>query len=265
MSRDGSIATTLTIAAVGVGALYVIVHRRRLFRRFTDPLHNQSVQIVTNAEDCRQAIELLREHCREFPVLGFDCEWVREKGKQVKPHPVALLQLASHRGLCVLIRLFLMEEIPQELRDLLSDPTIVKVGIDAIEDSKLLVADYDLRVQSTLDLRHMAGKCDNLSGLDGLAKLAHALLGVKMDKDWRISASNWEKEELTERQIRYAASDAHVAVELFRTLARKIVPRPLFTSHETWLTNTLLEFECFYDQKYRRPKTKNKPSKKSKH
>lgn len=53
-------------------------------------------------------------HCNEVAVLGFDCEWM------VKPdigrQKVALLQLASHRGLCVLIRLSTLKHIPDELK-----------------------------------------------------------------------------------------------------------------------------------------------------
>lgn len=52
-------------------------------------------------------------HCDEYNVLGFDCEWVTVGGAR---RPVALLQLASHRGLCALIRLCKLQMIPIELR-----------------------------------------------------------------------------------------------------------------------------------------------------
>nr|XP_029720317.1 exonuclease 3'-5' domain-containing protein 2-like [Aedes albopictus] len=244
--REKTIATTAIVAAVGAGALYLLFNRRRLVRRFTDPLYNQSVRIVTNPDDCRMVIGLLRDHCQEFRVLGFDCEWVNEQGKR---RPVALLQLASHRGLCALIRLCEMQRIPSELGDLLNDPAIVKVGVGPLEDAKLLKSDYNLKVESTLDLRHLADRC-GVPGPYGMAKLAEKTLGVKLDKHWRIRASNWENAQLSERQIKYAASDAHVAVELFRTFAKKAVPRSVFTSQKTWLTTTIGELECFFDQRF---------------
>lgn len=52
-------------------------------------------------------------HCDEYNVLGFDCEWVTAGGAR---RPVALLQLASHRGLCALIRLSHLQMIPSELK-----------------------------------------------------------------------------------------------------------------------------------------------------
>lgn len=219
--REKTIATTAIIATVGAGALYLLFNRRKIVRRFTDPLYNQSVRIVSNPEDCQKVIGLLRDHCREFRVLGFDCEWVNEQGNR---HPVALLQLASHRGLCALIRLCEMKRIPQELSDLLNDPAIVKVGVGPLDDAKLLKNDYNLKVESTLDLRHLAERC-GVPGPYGMAKLAESTLGIKLDKHWRIRASNWENDQLTERQVAYAASDAHVAVELFQKFAKRAVPR----------------------------------------
>lgn len=51
-------------------------------------------------------------HCEEYNVIGLDCEFI----SQYYRHPVALLQLASHRGLCALIRLCNLKKIPHELQ-----------------------------------------------------------------------------------------------------------------------------------------------------
>lgn len=52
-------------------------------------------------------------HSDEYNVLGFDCEWISH-GKDRQP--IALLQLASHRGVCALIRLCHLRVIPRELK-----------------------------------------------------------------------------------------------------------------------------------------------------
>ncbi|XP_065094912.1 exonuclease 3'-5' domain-containing protein 2 [Ochlerotatus camptorhynchus] len=255
--REKTIATTAIIASVGAGALYLLFNRRKIVRRFTDPLYNQSVRIVSNPEDCQKVIGLLRDHCREFRVLGFDCEWVNEQGNR---HPVALLQLASHRGLCALIRLYEMKRIPQELSDLLNDPAIIKVGVGPLEDAKLLRNDYNLKVESTLDLRHLAERC-GLPGPYGMGKLAERTLGVKLDKHWRIRASNWENDQLTERQVAYAASDAHVAIEMFRKFAKQAVPRAFYTRQKTWLKTAIDELECFFDLRFHDKQSNSNPKK----
>lgn len=59
-----------------------------------------------------------------------------------------------------------------------------------------------------------------------LSALSQQILGLTMDKDWKIRCSNWESEVLSERQIHYAANDAVVAVEIFfKLVASKINER----------------------------------------
>ncbi|XP_058839592.1 exonuclease 3'-5' domain-containing protein 2-like [Topomyia yanbarensis] len=246
LSEREKIASAAFIVAAGVGALYVAINRKRLFRKFTDPFYNQTIQIITNAEECKRIVDTLRTHCQEYRILGLDCEWVSEQGKR---HPVALLQLASHRGLCALFRLCEMRRIPSELGDLLNDASILKVGVGPVEDAKLLKVDYNLKVASALDLRHLAEK-GGFPGPYGLARLAEKTLGVTMDKHWRVRASNWENVELSERQITYAANDAHVAVELFERFAKRLVPRGLLTSRKDWLEMVIKEVDCFMDQRF---------------
>ena len=53
--------------------------------------------------------------------------------------------------------------------------------------------------------------------LDALAK---RILGVTMDKCWRIRCSNWEAEQFDRRQIEYAMNDALVASHIFLRLAK---------------------------------------------
>lgn len=91
---------------------------------------------------------------------------------------------------------------------------ILKVGVVPLDDAKKLARDYGVCVASTLDLRHMARHFGHKP--EGLAKMALQHLHVTMDKDWRISCSNWEGDTMTPRQIDYAAKDALVAVELYR-------------------------------------------------
>ena len=54
--------------------------------------------------------------------------------------------------------------------------------------------------------------------LDALAK---RILGVKLNKSWRIQCSNWEEENLSTQQIEYAMNDALVASHIFLMLVKK--------------------------------------------
>ncbi|XP_062714161.1 exonuclease 3'-5' domain-containing protein 2-like [Aedes albopictus] len=127
-----------------------------------------------------------------------------------------------------------MQRISLELGDLLNDPAIVKVDVDSLRDNRFLKSDYNQKVESTLDLWHLVDRC-GVSGPYEMAKLAEKKLGVKLDKYWRIRTSNWENTQLSERQIRCAASDAHINIY----------------QPKTWLTTAIGELECFFNQRFR--------------
>ncbi|XP_052890506.1 exonuclease 3'-5' domain-containing protein 2 [Anopheles moucheti] len=263
--REKTVVSTAVIAAVGVGVLFVLSrYRRGIMSRLRalnqrDPLRGQQVHIINTTDDCRLIVEKLQRHCKEYNVLGFDCEWVSYQGKR---RPVALLQLASHRGLCALIRLSMINRIPQELYDLLNDDNIIKVGVSPYEDARVLREDYRLKVESTLDLRYLAER----TGLEplGIARLANEVLGITLDKHWKIRCSDWETPELSERQVKYAASDAHVAVEMFKKLSYKLVPHYPWTSRKVVLEQVLEEMNCFMDQPHNNRRSKPGGSSKAK-
>lgn len=97
---------------------------------------------------------------------------------------------------------------------LLEDDDIFKVGVVPEDDAKYLAHDYGLHVSGTLDLRHIAAHLALKP--EGLARMAKEHLNVVMEKNWRISCSDWEQQQLTPVQLKYAATDAHVGVTLFQ-------------------------------------------------
>lgn len=97
------------------------------------------------------------------------------------------------------------------------------MGVDPGYDAQKLAQDYGVGVASTFDLRYLATMVGRKP--EGLAKLSLSVLKVTLDKHWRLSCSNWEAKDLTEKQIEYAANDAFVAVEIFKILAREFKPR----------------------------------------
>jgi len=173
------------------------------------------VELITGPSDWRDVIRELKSHLITFPVLGLDCEWVSENGKA---KAVCLLQLASVKGLVLLIRLNTVGPLPIALKEILASFEVFKVGVAVTGDSKKLVADYGLDVCGCVDLRHLVlahrGPDEGHPGKLGLEALAELYLGVSLDKDWKVRAGDWEVDTLSERQIAYAANDALVAVNV---------------------------------------------------
>ncbi|XP_071518284.1 exonuclease 3'-5' domain-containing protein 2-like [Panulirus ornatus] len=193
-----------------------------------------NIHIVTSEEGWAKVLPLLYKEAKHEGAVGFDCEWVQVKGHR---RPVALLQLASCSGVCILLRLSNMKpNFPPSLRAFLEDETILKVGVGPLEDSSYLAADYGLKVRGCVDLRYLVlqcQKCESSSsskvtecgkspGNMGLNALAQKYLGRSLDKDWRVRASDWEADTLTRRQERYAAEDAVVGIHILITLLERL-------------------------------------------
>lgn len=118
----------------------------------------------------------------------------------------------------------------------------MKVGVSPQGDAKYLVRDYGVCVASTFDLRYLAAMTGCRPG--GLGKMSEDYLKVKLDKNWRIRCSDWEAPILNDKQIDYAAKDAHVAVELFKYFAEKLQSKRLFEKQSTYVQHIINEY-CF--------------------
>lgn len=112
---------------------------------------------------------------------------------------------------------------------MLEDKNILKVGVAVVNDGNFLFADYGIRCEGCLDLRHLASAVDVEPR--GLAYLAKELIGIELNKDWRVRCSNWESETLTPTQVQYAAQDAQIATQIFEKLNHKMV-RKAYTVYD---------------------------------
>jgi ribonuclease D len=170
------------------------------------------VSIITDVGPLAGALQHIREH----EILGFDTETKPAFRKGVR-HMVSLLQIAIP-DMVYLIRLNHLG-FTQELSDLFADASIKKVGISIRDDLKHL---------KQLSTRHeIPFVSDNIVELNDVAnELGVENAGVKkltgIFMKFRVSksqqTSNWENPKLTEKQIRYAATDAWVCLEIYQRL-----------------------------------------------
>ncbi len=86
------------------------------------------------------------------------------------------------------------------------------------------MTDFGVDVGGGVDLRHLLRHIHSKERIKktGLAGLAKTFLGINMDKDWRIRASDWESQFLSPRQIDYAANDALVGINIGLALALEV-------------------------------------------
>jgi len=166
-----------------------------------------AIQLVSTPEACSNAVQELREE----KILGFDTE-TRPAFKKGQTFTPALLQLAGAEK----VFLFRLNAVglPQELQDILSEPTIIKSGVSLAHDLRELKKMAPFSAGGFVELADEAGKL----GIEnrGLRGLCAALLGFRISKS--AQTSNWGRKELTKAQIKYAATDAWVGRELYKAI-----------------------------------------------
>lgn len=165
--------------------------------------------------DSREQLEREIKRITGNPVLGFDTE-SRPSFKKGKVYPTALIQLATsdHVWLLRVSRI----GYPERLLELLSSEDSLKIGLGLTDDLRRLRSDFHFEPAGFLDLQqyveafHIEEK--------GLKKLSGIVLGRRISKSQQVS--NWDADHLTKAQLRYAATDAWICLEIYNTLRNSL-------------------------------------------
>ena len=152
-------------------------------------------------------------------VLGFDTE-TRASFEPGVQHPLSLVQLATS-DTCYLFQQAVLGERLAELKPLLENEQILKVGIGLRGDGQALKRDWDIHVSPRLDLNWAMAQLGAGKEM-GTRQLVAALLHKRIDKPKKITLSNWQQVPLSQAQIQYAALDALAANLCFWQLIDKL-------------------------------------------
>ena len=176
-------------------------------------LELSQVTVITSAAQAAAARAVLER----ADALGFDTEsrptFIRGQAS-TGPH---LVQLATDNH-CYLYQVDHFSELG-DLRALLESPHLVKAGFGLGDDLRRLAAKCDIACAGTVDLAHRL----RTSGRNavGVKTAVADLLGQQLQKSKKVTTTNWASRVLSERQILYAANDAHAALRVYRAwLAR---------------------------------------------
>jgi len=213
--------------------------------------------VVSRHLEWETIYQTLFQDISRIPIVGFDCEWVNFNGKT---KPVAMIQLASYRGVCALVRVCCMSTIPPTLRDILSDPGIFKVGVATWEDAIKLKKDMNIHVQGVYDIRHLIPKhpqSEELGKKSGLSGLSEKLMDQALNKKFSVRVSDWEAEILTEEQMKYASQDAIASIGICLKMVADTEP----SNSLLWQSESIEHFfstwtkhSLHVDTKFRMPK-----------
>ncbi len=175
------------------------------------------IYLIDTPVEIRRAMLLLKGES----LLGLDTE-SRPSFKKGRHFPIALIQIAVDFQ----VFLFRVSRIgmPPHLKVLLENPRVTKIALGTDQELIDLAQDHDVRGRAFVDLLPEAKRLGcSPQGVRGLAAI---FLGFRISKS--AQRSNWAREVLTEKQLRYAATDAWVCLKIFQQMKhRGLLLRPL--------------------------------------
>ncbi|PTA51081.1 3'-5' exonuclease [Shewanella morhuae] len=154
-------------------------------------------------------------------ILGFDTE-TRASFERGVQYPLSLIQIATMDA-CYLFQHAILGQQFTQLKTVLEDENILKVGIGLRSDSQAFKRQWGISVASTLDLNWALAQLGAEKEM-GTRQLVATLLGRRIDKPKKMTLSNWQHVPLSGAQIDYAAADALAALLCFNALITQLTP-----------------------------------------
>ncbi len=176
---------------------------------------NGPIKIISTPKELRPALRKLAQE----PHIGFDTESkpVFVKGEY---NHVSLMQLSTLEEV-FLVRLNKVG-ITQEMKYFLENPNSKKIGLALANDLSDLRKLTSFEPAGFIDIQNIMRR-EGIKTM-GLRKLCALLLNFRISKGAQVS--NWEADILSEKQIRYAATDAWACLKIHHKLIELGIEEP---------------------------------------
>jgi len=168
---------------------------------------------ITLVDDLSKVYSAIQE-LRKNTIVGIDTE-TKPSFTRGTHHKVSLVQISSLDH-CFLFRLNLID-FPAALAEFLSDKEVLKIGLSLRDDLIGLNKRHTFKPAGFIDIQTIA-KNYGIMELS-LQKIYAILFGSKISKSQRLT--NWENAELSEQQLRYAATDAWASLKIYLQLLKE--------------------------------------------
>lgn len=162
--------------------------------------------------DSDQKLQAVAAELNSHKELGFDTE-TKPSFKKGDVFKVALLQLSTETD-AYLIRLHRISQFAL-IKNIFENGQVLKVGLALRDDLKPLQKTFAFQPKNFVDLQDIARK-KGLKNL-GLKGMTEEVLNVTISKGPKLT--NWEAHELSDPQLKYAATDAWIGLKLYAALA----------------------------------------------
>lgn len=161
--------------------------------------------------DSDQKLLAVQNDLLKADTFGFDTE-TKPSFKKGEVYKVSLVQLSTETD-AYLIRLLKISKV-QILKDIFENAQVVKAGVAVRDDLKQLQKSFSFNPAGFVELQDVAKK----QGLEnfGLKGMAEEVLNFTITKGPKLT--NWEAFELTDQQMKYAATDAWLGLMLYKKM-----------------------------------------------
>lgn len=182
------------------------ISKEEVMKRPLGHYEGKVVVVSDSGEIDRCLAEIMHED-----VVGFDTE-AKPTFKKGQRRRISLIQVASSKA----VYLFRIKNsgISDQMKAFFEAPQVKKVGIGLVDDFQLLKEIRNFEPEGFIDLNETFA--DLGAGSIGARNLSAMVLDIRISKS--AQTSNWEAEVLSEKQKKYAATDAWICLEIYRKM-----------------------------------------------
>ena len=161
------------------------------------------------------------------PEIAIDTEL---HGLRLYRDEVCLVQICDDKKNVCLVKPEL-KQIPPNLKRLLTDQNVIKVFHFALSDIAFFKTSMNIDVTPFRCTKVMSKLIRTYTQGHGLKDLSMELLGHDLNKDQQ--QTNWAQNDLSFKQLEYAANDVLELIQIYRKLTEMMDNRPPLSSGRT--------------------------------
>lgn len=165
------------------------------------------ISIIDNEESAKSALFFLNQQ----KIVGFDTE-TRPSFRKGRTNKVSLIQISTLNH-CFLFRINILG-FTDGLKEFIENKNIIKVGLSLKDDFSVLHKIANFIPNGFIDLQSVAKEYNIIDC--SLQKIYAIIFNERISKSQRLS--NWEAEELTQSQQKYASIDAWACLRIYNHL-----------------------------------------------
>lgn len=158
------------------------------------------------------------------PEIAIDTEL---HGLRLYRDEVCLIQICDDKKNVSLIKPT-AKQLPPNLKRLLTDPNVIKIFHFALSDVAFFKTSLNIEVAPFRCTKVMSKLIRTYTQGHGLKDLSLELLGNDLNKDQQ--QTNWAQNNLSSKQLEYAANDVLELIEIYRKLVKMMDDRPPLAS-----------------------------------